>query len=156
MAQSSALPSDVLRGNIRDVRRAKGLTQKQLVERMRAAGSPMPDNGISQIERGKRSVSWDEAHAFAVVLDKTLVRLGTPRADDEVEVLVGNSRLFRSGEFRNWMVFGDAWTPAARGAQSMMRFAYAALNYLVGDDERKAAAKPELEAELKEIKSTLR
>jgi transcriptional regulator with XRE-family HTH domain len=145
----SGLPGvgDVLRRNLREVREARGFTQRQLAEQMTAAGTPMTNVTVSQIERGRREVSVDELVVFSAVLEKALVRLLTPRPDDETLVRVTNWRLFRSVPLRNWIVYGNASTPAAQGAQVMMRLAYCAL--ILGDpqhhgEEQKAAAKDEL------------
>jgi transcriptional regulator with XRE-family HTH domain len=146
------LPSDVLSRNIRDVREARGFTQRQLAERMTAAGTPMTHPTVSQIERGKRRVSVDELFVFAVVLEKSIVRLVTPRPDEETQVRVTDWRLYRSVEIRNWIVFGNSWTPAARGAQTMMQVAFALRDRLRGDNEVKTSARDRLPELLDEMK----
>ena len=140
------LPGEILRRNLRDLREARGLTQHQLAERMTVAGTQMRNVTISNIENGARKVSVDELVVFAVVLEKPIVRLLTPRPDDETLVRITNWRLFRPVELRNWIIYGDASTPAAKGAQLMARLAYDSLILL--DDrenkERKDLARNEL------------
>jgi transcriptional regulator with XRE-family HTH domain len=145
-------PSEVLREQIREIRVARGITQRQLAEQMsRAGASTMTHVTVSQIERGKREVSVDELCLFAAVLEKPIVRLLSPRPDDETEVLV--TRLYRSVDFRNWMVYGDAWKPAARGAQQMMRLAYCSL--ILGRKREGPARKAEAREELVELFSEI-
>lgn len=65
-------------------REAAGWTPAQLAERLTAAGCPINLRAIYRIEAGERSISFDEAVAFAKVFGTTLDDLTTsPEALDE-------------------------------------------------------------------------
>jgi transcriptional regulator with XRE-family HTH domain len=135
----------VLRRNIRDRRERLGWTQAELAEAMTlTTGAPMKRDAVSRIESGKHGISYDQAVAFAGVLEVPFVRLASPRSDEEIAVRVDFRRPpLRPIALRNWFVYGHSWTPAARGAQRMMKLAYAArdlANPRLGE-QRRAAAK---------------
>jgi hypothetical protein len=60
-------------------------------------------------------------------------------------------RLFRAVDLRNWIVYGNASTPAARGAQRGMRLAHAAYGFLRRRGDQKELAKKRLSEVLAEI-----
>lgn len=77
-----------VRRNIQRLREVKGLTKRDLSERVRAAGRPIPPLGISRIEAGDRRVDADDLVALAVALGvNPSALLLPPVADlDEIEV----------------------------------------------------------------------
>ncbi len=96
---------------------------------MTEAGAAMKYDTVSQIERGKRGISYDEAVLFAGVLQVPFVRLASPLEGEDVVVRVdGHRPPLQPIELRNWFVFGHWWTPAAVSAQKMIGLAYAALD----------------------------
>ncbi len=64
------------------MRKAAGLTQEQLAERMTTAGNTMHRSAIAKIEAGERSVSIGEAVQFAGVLGVDLGELTADRYSD--------------------------------------------------------------------------
>jgi transcriptional regulator with XRE-family HTH domain len=59
---------ETVRGNVADLRKRRGLTLRDLSEKMTAAGRPMAYNTLSEIERGARRVDVDDLVALAVAL----------------------------------------------------------------------------------------
>lgn len=57
-----------MRAKVAEARKRRGLTLRDLAEKMQAAGRPMTHNTISEIERGARRVDVDDL----VTLAKTL------------------------------------------------------------------------------------
>lgn len=76
-------PGDAFRRRLTEARKALGLTQRQLVERLGAAGMPMNQAAVARIESGTRKVSLDEAIAIAAVLDIAPVHMFLPIAGDQ-------------------------------------------------------------------------
>lgn len=125
------------------------MTQKELARQMTVAGASLTKEKISRIERGSRQVTVDELVYFSVLLQEPVVRLLSPWEGEE-EVWV--TRHYDAVQFRNFLVYGDAWMPAARDAQTMMRWAYASRDVVLGS----AAAKPAAASLLDEIKASRR
>jgi transcriptional regulator with XRE-family HTH domain len=70
-------PDMVFGQRLRDLREQAGLTQQQLADMMRVAGSKMHRSTIGKIEAGERVVSIGEAAQFADVLDLKLTDMLT-------------------------------------------------------------------------------
>jgi transcriptional regulator with XRE-family HTH domain len=70
-------PDVVFGRRLHDLREQAGLTQQQLADMMRAAGSKMHRSTIGKIEAGERVVSIGEAAQFAEVLDLKLTDMLT-------------------------------------------------------------------------------
>jgi transcriptional regulator with XRE-family HTH domain len=67
---------DVLFGRrLRGLREEAGLTQRQLADRMRAAGYKMHQTTVAKIEAGERAVSVGEAAEFAGALGIDLTEM---------------------------------------------------------------------------------
>lgn len=70
--------------NIERVRKARGLNQKQLSERLAEVGRPMLSTVVSKIERGERRVDVDDLVALALALNVSpATLLLPPTANDE-------------------------------------------------------------------------
>ncbi|PHR83124.1 helix-turn-helix transcriptional regulator [Henriciella sp.] len=78
---------------IKQWRKKRGLSQKQLAERMESEpGEPLMSHvTISNIERGAQSPTLEQLHAFANALDVSVSMLveNNPTIDSEVLDLVG-------------------------------------------------------------------
>ncbi|WP_460075932.1 helix-turn-helix domain-containing protein [Streptomyces variabilis] len=57
-----------VRANVERLREARGMTKKQLADRVSELGRPIPPLGISRIEAGTRRVDADDLVALAVAL----------------------------------------------------------------------------------------
>lgn len=78
-----ALPSEVFRRRMREVRRLKGWTQQQLASALAAAGTDLGEPAVTRMERGTRGISLDEAMAIAAVLGVSPLHLFVPLDNDE-------------------------------------------------------------------------
>jgi transcriptional regulator with XRE-family HTH domain len=67
--------------NVKLLRQAKGMTYKQLSERLEILGRPIPVLGLSRLERGERRVDVDDLVAIALALEVTPNRLMMPDID---------------------------------------------------------------------------
>lgn len=127
--------SHVLRRRIRELREARGLSQRAVAEAMTAAGVPLTGDKVSKLEAGTREVRYDELLAFADVLEVPLARLMSPE-DGEPPIRAGGLSLARN-EVANWIVWGSPWSADAIGAQTFMRLTLQIqTSYQVLDDER--------------------
>lgn len=97
--------SDVFRKQLRVTRVERGLTVRELARRMTDASCRMTASTISDIETGKRkSVSLDEALAFAQVLWVSLAHLLSP---DDGQVLAPVPTIGYDGDtVRSWLAMG--------------------------------------------------
>jgi 8-oxo-dGTP diphosphatase len=93
--------------NLKRLREERELSYRQVSDRLKQIGRPIPTLGLSRIENGNRRVDADDLVALAVVLEVSPGALllppdaGVPGIDDEVE-LTANLRL--SGfAARQWM-----------------------------------------------------
>ncbi|MFH9038961.1 helix-turn-helix domain-containing protein [Streptomyces sp. NPDC017966] len=57
-----------VRANVERVRESRGMTKKQLADRVSELGRPIPPLGISRIEAGTRRVDADDLVALAIAL----------------------------------------------------------------------------------------
>ncbi|MFG2759475.1 helix-turn-helix domain-containing protein [Streptomyces wuyuanensis] len=67
-----------VRTNVERVRETRGLTKKQLADRVAELGRPIPPLGISRIEAGTRRVDADDLVALAVALNVSPLALLLP------------------------------------------------------------------------------
>ena len=72
-------PSDVLRQRLREIRNAKGWSQRGLVKELKRIGVEMDPAAIARIEKGSRGVSLDEALQLAAVLEVSPIHLFLPK-----------------------------------------------------------------------------
>jgi transcriptional regulator with XRE-family HTH domain len=100
-------PSRLFARNLRVVRESRGLSQRQVAERMTDAGHPMTKVAVTRLEADAlaRKLTLDEALAFAWVLDTPLAHLLSPPDGSHVfpTAAVGLS----GPAVRQWLLFGD-------------------------------------------------
>lgn len=78
--------------NVRELREARGMTYKELSDRLAALGRPIPVLGLSRLEKGERRVDADDLTALAIALRVNPSALLLPRSPrdsiktDEVEL----------------------------------------------------------------------
>ncbi len=75
--------SAVLAENIRVLRASRGITQRQLADRMTALGYGWPHQIASQVENCARSVTADELLGLALVLETSVSQLLDPHGFDK-------------------------------------------------------------------------
>lgn len=68
---------------VRQLRQSKGLTYKELSERLENLGRPIPVLGLSRLEKGERRVDVDDLVALAVALETAPNQLLLPEMDIE-------------------------------------------------------------------------
>jgi 8-oxo-dGTP diphosphatase len=68
--------------NLEHLRRVRGLTYRELSDRLAQIGRPIPTLGLSRIEKGDRRVDVDDLIALAIVLECSPVDLLQPRSSD--------------------------------------------------------------------------
>jgi transcriptional regulator with XRE-family HTH domain len=79
-------PSEVFRERLRDVRRIRGWTQQELAAALGEAGVDLGEFAITRLEKGKRSLSLDEAVAIAAVLGVSPLHMLVPLDDSGVQL----------------------------------------------------------------------
>jgi transcriptional regulator with XRE-family HTH domain len=94
-------PSEVFRERLRDVRRIRGWTQQELAGALDEAGVDLGEFAITRLEKGKRSVSLDEAVAIAAVLGVSPLHMLVPLDDSGVR-LAPSMPDVRSASARAW------------------------------------------------------
>ncbi|PBC79903.1 helix-turn-helix protein [Streptomyces sp. TLI_235] len=72
---------DQLRANIARLRSERGMTKKELSDRVGELGRPIPPLGITRLEAGTRRVDADDLMALAVALGVSPVTLLLPREE---------------------------------------------------------------------------
>jgi transcriptional regulator with XRE-family HTH domain len=77
-----ALPSDVFRARLREVRRFKGWTQQQLASALADVGVDLGEPAVTRLERGARGVSLDDVIAIAAVLGVSPLHMIVPLEND--------------------------------------------------------------------------
>jgi 8-oxo-dGTP diphosphatase len=68
--------------NLEHLRRVRGLTYREMSDRLAQIGRPIPTLGLSRIEKGNRRVDVDDLVALAAVLECSPVDLLQPRNSD--------------------------------------------------------------------------
>lgn len=72
---------ETVRANISRLRRDRGLTLRDLADRMAETGRPLAHNSISEIERGARRVDVDDLVALALALEVSPLAILLPVED---------------------------------------------------------------------------
>ena len=97
-------PSATFPRRLQEVRGSRGMSQRQLAQRLAAIGHPLQVTGIARIEAGTRKVNIDDLVAIAAVLDVAPVHLIFPiEGDDpvqlapELEVPIKRARAWATG-----------------------------------------------------------
>jgi transcriptional regulator with XRE-family HTH domain len=98
-------PSEVFASRLREIRKARDLSQTELARRMTEEGRPMNKAALLRIENGQRGLSLDEALALAELLKVAPAHLLSP-PDDAMVWLTDNRGVDGAG-MRNWLLFGD-------------------------------------------------
>jgi len=91
---------EVLARRLEQVRKARGLTQRDVTERLADLGVSMHQTAIAKIENGDRKVTIEDALLLAFALDVAPVNLFLPLADN-IPMALGNVTV-QSGEMRAW------------------------------------------------------
>lgn len=95
---------DRVQANVRQLRDMRGLTYKELAERLTSIGRGIPLLGLSRIEQGERRVDADDLVALAIALGTTPARLLLPAGGDESEdVGLTPAVTVTAGEAWSWM-----------------------------------------------------
>lgn len=80
---------DQLRANIARLRAERGMSKKQLSDRVGELGRPIPPLGITRLEAGTRRVDADDLMALAIALDVSPVSLLLPSTGDGGSEITG-------------------------------------------------------------------
>lgn len=109
--------------NLKELRKARGLSLADLSGRLDQAGYPMALNVLSKTERGTRTVSVDDLVALAVVLDVSPNRLlfGGDAGGDEVRLVP--TVAVTAGVAWRWAAGLDPLPPHADDVDRAARFA---------------------------------
>lgn len=137
--------------NIKRLRQARGLTYKELSDRLERLGRPIPVLGLSRLEKGERRVDVDDLVALALALGVTPNRLMLPDIDvpgtPTEEMLTQNvqarpSRLWEwaQGERHPPLPFRDAHSWFGGERHPNLRFAIENRPYLTSASTRAAVA----------------
>jgi transcriptional regulator with XRE-family HTH domain len=99
---------EAVRVNVASVRKQRGLTLRDVSDRLAQIGHPMAHNTVSEIERGARRVDVDDLTALAVALGVSPISLllpGMPGAEDpDVKVQVtGVEHRVYLGDLWHWL-----------------------------------------------------
>jgi transcriptional regulator with XRE-family HTH domain len=100
-------PSQVFAARLRETRKARGLSQADLAQRMTEVGRPMNKLAVLRIESGERGLSLDEAFAFADVLNAVPAQMLSPVGDDLVKLT--ETHAVDGGGMRAWLRFGGSF-----------------------------------------------
>ncbi|MDO0976017.1 helix-turn-helix domain-containing protein [Mycolicibacterium frederiksbergense] len=111
MTESQRDIDAVVGNNLRRARAARGITMRQLADRLETIGAPMAVSVISESERGKRRVAVVDALAFSLALNVPLVDLLTP-VDGSIQ-LTRDSEPIPNHAVNQWISGTDPWPPTA-------------------------------------------
>lgn len=92
--------------NLARIRARVGMTTRVLAASVAENGLAMSSSGITDIERGRRSVSVDQLTALAAALGVSPVTLLTPIPDDEspdTEVILSGTSPERASDMHLWL-----------------------------------------------------
>ena len=96
--------SAVFAARLRETRKARGLTQAELAQRMKAKGHTISETALRRIESWKRGLSLDEAFALIEALEAVPVYMLTPQEDKLIRL---SESVATDGEgMRGWLVSG--------------------------------------------------
>lgn len=73
---------DTVRANVARYRKLRGLTLREVAQRLADAGRPLAHTAVSDVENGSRRCDVDDLVALAFVLETTPAALLFPRTDD--------------------------------------------------------------------------
>jgi 8-oxo-dGTP diphosphatase len=99
--------------NLKELRQARGLTYKELSDRLREIGRDIPTLGLSRIEKGARRVDADDLVAIAIVLSVNPSALLLPRdTRSDAEIRLADRMPVRARDAWDW---ADARLPVLDG-----------------------------------------
>ena len=81
-----ALPSKVFRGRVKEARKARGWTQRDLAAALEKVDVKIDASNITRLESGSRTVTLDEVIAIAVVLGVSPLHLIVPLDDNGAQL----------------------------------------------------------------------
>lgn len=93
--------SEVIAQRVEQVRKARGLSQRDVAQALGALGISLHQTAIAKIENGERKVTVEEALLLAAVLNVAPANLFLPLADN-IDMALGTMTL-SSGEMRQWI-----------------------------------------------------
>lgn len=96
-----ALPSKVFRDRVREARRVRGWTQRDLAAALDRVGVKIDASNVTRLERGNRSVTLDEVIAIAVVLGVSPLHLIVPLDDNGAQLTP--TLTVKTEEARAWL-----------------------------------------------------
>lgn len=110
-----------VRANLRELRAQRGISLRDLSQRLEQLGHPVLPSGLSKLETGDRRADVDDLIAIAVALDISPNRLLLPEtADDETIELTPQSEASARSAWR-WAT-GDAPLPPDHDIDRAARF----------------------------------
>lgn len=139
-------PNEVASERLRALRDARGLTTRELAERVRALGVKIQHTGITRRESGETPLRPSELFAFAYALDTSPLDLLVPADDDERGVAVTPEvTVEKSGNLRRW-IRGDLPLRGQDGIRyyysgSLPSLAEASMFYNANQDHMRLVAK---------------
>lgn len=114
MAKDNRTPAQIVGANVRELRDAKGQSQRWLGELMARLGHRWGDTIVSRVERGERDVTVDELLSIALALGEkptALLAVGS-------HTLVVGGHVIPAQLFNDWMAkakFSLGLTPDGSG-----------------------------------------
>ena len=93
--------TDTTAQRVRELRKARGMTQQGLADRVALLGTPIHQTVIARIEKGTRELTLREAFHFAWALDVAPVHLFTPTDDEPIDI--GPNMQAEPHEVRAWI-----------------------------------------------------
>jgi transcriptional regulator with XRE-family HTH domain len=111
MPDKQKRPSEVFATRLREIRRARDLSQTELAHRMTESGRPLSKAALLRIERCERGLSLDEALALAAILHVAPAHLLSPPGE-EIVWLTDNVGVDGEG-LRAWLLHGDDFIATA-------------------------------------------
>lgn len=76
-------PRDVVREQVREIRKRRGMTQQGLADRLNQLGAQTDRTAVAKIEAGTREIALGEAFQLALALDVAPVHLLVPTDSTE-------------------------------------------------------------------------
>ena len=135
-------PSAVFAARLREIRKARGLSQELLAHSMTEGGRPLNKAALLRIESGERGLALDEALALAALLHAAPAHLLSP-PEEEALVWLTDQRGVDGDGMRDFLRFGEplALSPEGQRArlsssleQAVIVYARALVDAVQGND----------------------
>ncbi len=127
-------PTEVFAARLKEVRKARGMSQAELAERATQAGVPLGKLALMRIENGQRGVSLDEMVALTELLGASPAHMLCPD-DGEWIALHDNTAVDGSG-LRFWLRTGDALLISPEGREVRLEVLFVAYARALVDASR--------------------